>query len=66
MMLEDADLAALAGLSSETLQNEDEFLRQMDSNMRLLNDYMQQNDVDASLTDLIRKAQEAIPDEVDI
>jgi hypothetical protein len=66
MMLEDADLAALAGLSSETLQNEDEFLRQMDSNMRLLNDYMQQNDVDASLTDLIRKAQEAIPDEVEI
>jgi hypothetical protein len=66
MMLEDADLAALAGLSSETLQNEDEFLRQMDSNMRLLNDYMQQNDVEASLTDLIRKAQEAIPDEVEI
>jgi hypothetical protein len=66
MMLEDADLAALTGLSSETLQNEDEFLRQMDSNMRLLNDYMQQNDVDASLTDLIRKAQEAIPDEVEI
>jgi hypothetical protein len=66
MMLEDADLAALTGLSSETLQNEDEFLRQMDSNMRLLNDYMQQNDVEASLTDLIRKAQETVPDEVEI